>query len=202
MAIATAGLNAVVALKTDRKASNAAVLASRVAQIKIARPVIVTVFGYRVPEDGPCTMQEWDKALSRQHAQARRGLDNRPFRLLLRHWHMLFWVLVLALPVWQKCQQVEEHVLLWTWMLLRMLPLLHMHFCGQLEAGDAKQIQFTFRTLCRLLCPPLLFTLCSLPRGTRDQASRSDPCWCLHLFRSTADCANETKHGMIDRASG
>jgi len=38
----------------------------------------------------------------------------------------LFWVLVPALPVWQKCQQVEEHVLLWTWMLLRMLPLLHM----------------------------------------------------------------------------
>ncbi len=38
----------------------------------------------------------------------------------------LFWVLVPALPVWQKCQQVEEHVLLWTWMLLRMLPLFHM----------------------------------------------------------------------------
>jgi len=47
MATATAGLNAVVALKTDRKASNAAVLASRVAQVQIARPVIVTVFGHR-----------------------------------------------------------------------------------------------------------------------------------------------------------
>ena len=46
MATATAGLNAVVALKTDRKASNAAVLASRVAQVQIARPVIVTIFGY------------------------------------------------------------------------------------------------------------------------------------------------------------
>ena len=42
-------------------------------------------------------------------------------------------------------------------------------FCWQLEAGRAKQIQSTFRTLCRLLCPPLLFTLRSLPRGTRDQ---------------------------------
>lgn len=46
----------------------------------------------------------------------------------------LFWVLVLALPVWQKCQQVEEHVLLWTWMLLRMLPLLHMQ-CGPTAAA-------------------------------------------------------------------
>ncbi|KAL0028477.1 hypothetical protein WJX77_009027 [Trebouxia sp. C0004] len=115
---------------------------------------------------------EWDKALSRQHAPARRALDNRPFRLLLGHRDMLFWFLVPALPVWQKCQQVEEHVLLWTWMLLRMLSLLHLHFCGQLKAGDAKQIQSIFRTLCRLLCPPLLFTLRGLPRGTRDQASR------------------------------
>ncbi len=47
MAVATAGSNAVVTLKIDRKASNAAVLASRVAQVQIARPVIVTIFGYR-----------------------------------------------------------------------------------------------------------------------------------------------------------
>jgi len=32
------------------------------------------------------------------------------------------------LPVWEKCEQVEEHVLLWSRMLLCMLPLLHLQY--------------------------------------------------------------------------